>query len=760
MTSLTRTNPLSRSGCYKSILAIITSFTFVLSANASQCNYYIDATNGLDDRAGTTKEEAWQTISKVNEVMSYPGLAESSKVCFKRGEVWREQLTITNSGSAGNPIKFKAYGSGNNPLIIRSDEATVDWWRWWKHSKYTSGGFEEFKDISDLNLVDPLTSKFAYPWRDTRGSEGLVIADEYNAYRGKYAAKITRSGNQTVTLSSRRPLGEQGGTFYVSFYAKSEPGIELVIRIGDIQTSPALWLQPDDQQSILSNWGSSVNPVYTVPSSTEYTYHTLAFKTDINAAAIDIRFELLNGTGSAWVDEVSIGDGPAEAAKRVWAGREVNASLSRIYGLQDKGARVFAQYSVEPDLLNNLQASYKSGKLYLRRDDENLNDIEIGKRTNAILVDGQQYITVNHIDVMGAGALPKDVVSTQTGKGLIFINPGSSYIKIKNLTASLASGTGIGAGIFENLDNPSNITYRNVTTHGGQSTGLYLRGSGKIINSKIYDIANLPGDTGDMGGIGIQEGPVLIENNELYNIGRIDQGDIDAAITICCGLKGKAEVYRNYIHDIFSGGILIHGSDAVTPFDHTVAYNIINRYGNSQSTVNNEGKTVTTGTFAGIRLRDVAGTRIYNNVIANGGSNVLAKGLVLWRDVRDVQVFNNIFYENQLHDIQTASTGGEYFDTGLAIDNNLYWRTNSNPFRVWLGTSYLSLNDWIVSENGHDIESESEDPLFINNNLSSKQDFQLMNDSRAINLGIYTEFNKDIDYNWIYDKPDAGVYEF
>ena len=97
-------------GCFIIIMIMITSQIFAAT-------YYVDATNGNDSNNGTSPEIAWKTINKVNNSSFNSG----DSILFKRGEIWREQLTIPSSSSPGNPITFGAYGSGDNPIINGSD---------------------------------------------------------------------------------------------------------------------------------------------------------------------------------------------------------------------------------------------------------------------------------------------------------------------------------------------------------------------------------------------------------------------------------------------------------------------------------------------------------------------------------------------------------------------------------------------------------------------------------------------------------------
>jgi GH18 family chitinase len=81
--------------------------------------YHVDSVNGLDSNPGTLANP-WKTIAKVNSTTLLPG----QSVGFKSGGTWREQLTPRQSGTAGYPITFGAYGSGAQPIIKGSDLVT------------------------------------------------------------------------------------------------------------------------------------------------------------------------------------------------------------------------------------------------------------------------------------------------------------------------------------------------------------------------------------------------------------------------------------------------------------------------------------------------------------------------------------------------------------------------------------------------------------------------------------------------------------
>lgn len=67
--------------------------------------YYV-SNSGNDNNTGLSPSSPLKTISKVN-TLDLSG--DVRKVYFKRGDAWREQLTVPSSGTAGNPIVFGAY---------------------------------------------------------------------------------------------------------------------------------------------------------------------------------------------------------------------------------------------------------------------------------------------------------------------------------------------------------------------------------------------------------------------------------------------------------------------------------------------------------------------------------------------------------------------------------------------------------------------------------------------------------------------------
>ena len=92
-------------------LASVLGFVLVTSGWAGATTYYVDPA-GSNANDGLSPATAWRTLLKVGISTFVPG----DVILFKRDGVWNEWLTPPPpGGTAGNPIKFDAYGAGRPP---------------------------------------------------------------------------------------------------------------------------------------------------------------------------------------------------------------------------------------------------------------------------------------------------------------------------------------------------------------------------------------------------------------------------------------------------------------------------------------------------------------------------------------------------------------------------------------------------------------------------------------------------------------------
>lgn len=88
----------------------------IASHALAQTNYYVDNTSGNDLNNGTSETTAWKTIQKACNVAT-----PNSIVQIKAG-TYKENIVVTVSGTAGNPITFKNY---QNDVVIIDGTGTT-----------------------------------------------------------------------------------------------------------------------------------------------------------------------------------------------------------------------------------------------------------------------------------------------------------------------------------------------------------------------------------------------------------------------------------------------------------------------------------------------------------------------------------------------------------------------------------------------------------------------------------------------------------
>lgn len=79
---------------------------------ATGTTYYVSAT-GSDTNTGTSSEQPWRSLGKVNSTTFQPGDA----IRLRSGDAWTGQLWPKGSGTDGAPITIDSYGTGAKPRI-------------------------------------------------------------------------------------------------------------------------------------------------------------------------------------------------------------------------------------------------------------------------------------------------------------------------------------------------------------------------------------------------------------------------------------------------------------------------------------------------------------------------------------------------------------------------------------------------------------------------------------------------------------------
>src|SRR5687768_11710424 len=132
------------------IILTILLVCFLNSAGAN--NYYFSFISGDDSRTSTQAQNPttpWKTLNKLNAFFS--SLQPGDSVLLKRGETFYGSITINKSGTAGAPIVFSDYGTGNRPVIT----SLVTLTGWTANSTY-SGVYESAANSAfdaNVNMV-------------------------------------------------------------------------------------------------------------------------------------------------------------------------------------------------------------------------------------------------------------------------------------------------------------------------------------------------------------------------------------------------------------------------------------------------------------------------------------------------------------------------------------------------------------------------------------------------------------------------------
>ncbi|RYY19619.1 MAG: hypothetical protein EOP41_09650 [Sphingobacteriaceae bacterium] len=201
--------------CYFKLSALL--LLLLLSVKLNAATYYVSS-SGDDSRSAQTAQNIntpWKTLSRVSQISS--SLQPGDQILFKRGEVFTGTLTISASGSAGNPIVFGAYGDGNLPEI--TGFVTLSGWQ------LKSGNVWEATVPGGLSYLNTVTVNGAaktvgrYP-NVTAANQGYLTYDSFNTNVSITDSKLAGqnwTGGQIVMrktrwIIDRSEISSQNGT--------------------------------------------------------------------------------------------------------------------------------------------------------------------------------------------------------------------------------------------------------------------------------------------------------------------------------------------------------------------------------------------------------------------------------------------------------------------------------------------------------------------------------------------------------------------
>ena len=88
-------------------------------AKATSHTYYVSSSEGSDSNDGLSREQPFQSIDKLNELIFVPG----DRILFKRGDTFVGMFKPSGSGMEGAPIVVSGYGEGDRPVLQPDEDA-------------------------------------------------------------------------------------------------------------------------------------------------------------------------------------------------------------------------------------------------------------------------------------------------------------------------------------------------------------------------------------------------------------------------------------------------------------------------------------------------------------------------------------------------------------------------------------------------------------------------------------------------------------
>lgn len=248
----------------KNILFLSIVFVFFLFPQTTYCQDYYVSNTGDDQNSGTSEEQPWQSVAKINEFKFLPG----DTIHFKKGDVWREQI-IPISGNESGYITYTSYGTGEKPLFLGSlDRSNPNYWKYEGNNIWSSNSLSDYSNERTL-----LSREKIYLW--TQG--GAVVKEQFigTAFNYSYNLHSENSGSYAndIQLILKNLKIEKGKRYLLSFRAKST--INFTIPFIDLTERNFPW---SDAYSYKSDWSPDIGQEW---NTFNITYQ--AVRNDTNA---------------------------------------------------------------------------------------------------------------------------------------------------------------------------------------------------------------------------------------------------------------------------------------------------------------------------------------------------------------------------------------------------------------------------------------------------------------------------------------------
>jgi hypothetical protein len=698
--------------------------TYVASSTPDFTTY-----NHLTFSTSTGADKVFATIADVN---AFSTLQPGDSVLFRKGQTWREQLTVPSSGSAGNPITFDAYGSGALPTLDETDVVT---------SWTTDAG------VSSANLE----STDAPSWTPTNST--IVANSAAGPNGGTNAAVLTDNSTNAEHVVENYPSQTPGTTYTFSAFVKAGTLSWVRLHLGWSGGNECNYFFNLALGAIGGNYvnGNACTAVM-VPAGNGYYRVSVSQLDPAGSTYVSTRIAAESADGTyGYV-------GTGKTLNVVWAQWEAASAMGNYVPggtftdyykamgttpnqVFENGTRYLPVANKSHLNVGNSFWDSGAGRIYVRTSGDNAPSgytITASQRDYGVSISSKNYITVQNLHVTGANRNNIEIFETCTG------------ITINANTTDRAYQEGIRSETYStNLRNIGEISNNTVSLSGGTGIDLseyvtnYTVELNTIFqNAQLYSATN--GDLQFTAGIrlignlaGTHVNGMIIQKNSVYSNGPSNTAlwatnplnaislSLGTGIWIDTVDSAGAIIRYNLVHDNAVNGI------------HSENNSNLDFYGN---VIYNSGyfgfvAWTSVDTFSTSHINFFNNT-VYNTNALTGLANIGILGKLDGASggASTNMVKNNIAYGGAPS--LMAQQGGE--NDGTKGSGNVYLYNNFGPettnFIAWGSYSgnkstYAALD----SAYGSSTHSVTGDPKFTN---AAGNNFTLTSSSPAIDAGV------------------------
>lgn len=271
----------------------------LLPPAVSAVTYYVnagsgnDAWNGRQATASLPNAGPWQTFARVANAALQPG----DSVLLKCGQVWRETLALSNSGTAANPITVGSYPSGcqtrpaiDGAVAIPSHAWTID-----------SYGIHKATLPANLVANGLFTNNLSGWWRWSPQNDSVMALNATCDGPGGQCMSFTSGASNSIASSNNFTL-DGGAEYAVSFALKVPQGARI--------------------RAVVRRAGPTYEPLgmnqYIVGTG-HWQHYTFPFRATTSLTAARLDFEVPPAAITIGLDDVRVTSAAAEV-RQVFAG--------------------------------------------------------------------------------------------------------------------------------------------------------------------------------------------------------------------------------------------------------------------------------------------------------------------------------------------------------------------------------------------------------------------------------------------------------